>query len=56
MQSTKNLTFIEFADSLRKTILNENSSCLRCDVIADLYFKNTLKQIIKQVTRFQETL
>ena len=31
----KNTTFLEFADSLRKRILNENSSCLRCDVIAD---------------------
>ena len=27
-----NTTFLKFADSLRKKILNESSSCLRCDV------------------------
>ena len=40
-------TFLEFADSLRKRILNESSSCLRCDVIVDRYFKNSLKQNIQ---------
>ena len=31
----ENTTFPEFADSPRKKILNDSSSCLRCDVIAD---------------------
>ena len=31
----------------RKIILNESSSCLRCDVIADRYFKNSFKQNIR---------
>ena len=43
----ENTTFLEFADSLRKRILNESSSCLGCDVIADRYFKNSLKQYIR---------
>ena len=42
----KNTTFLEFADSLRKIILNKSSSCLRCDITADQYFKNSLKQKI----------
>ena len=41
----ENTTFLEFSDSLRKVILIESSSCLRCD-IADLYFKNNLNQNI----------
>ena len=40
-------TFLEFADSRRKRILNESSSCSRCDVIAHQYFKNSLKQNIR---------
>ena len=43
----ENTIFLEFADSLRKRILNESSSCLRCDIIADRYFKNSLKQNIR---------
>ena len=39
----ENTTSLEYADSLGKRILNESSSCLRCDVIADRYFKNGLK-------------
>ena len=39
----ENTTFLEFADSLGKTILNESSSCLRYDVIAGQYFRNSLK-------------
>ena len=39
----ENTTFLEFADSLGKTILNESSSCLRYDVIADQYFRGSLK-------------
>ena len=31
----ENTTFPEFADSPRKRILNDSSSCLRCDVTAD---------------------
>ena len=42
----KNAMLLEFADSLRKRILNEGSSCWRCDVIVDLYFKNNLKHNI----------
>ena len=45
----ENATSLEFADSLRKRILNESSSCLRCDVIADRYFKNSLKQNIRSI-------
>ena len=45
----KNTTFLEFADSLRKIILNKSSSCLRCDITADQYFKNSLKQKSDQV-------
>ena len=40
-------TFLEFSDSLRKRILNESSSCLRCDVMMERYFKNSLKQNIR---------
>ena len=43
----KNTTFSEFADSLRKRILNESSTCLRCDILANRYFKNSLKQNIQ---------
>ena len=44
---SENTAFLEFADSLRKKILNESSSLLRCDVITDQYFKNSLKQNIQ---------
>ena len=40
----KNTTFLEFADSLRKRILNVTSRYLRCDAIADRYFKSSLKE------------
>ena len=43
----ENTTFLKFADSQRKKFLNESSSCLRCDVRADQYFKNRLKQNIR---------
>ena len=43
----ENTAFLEFADSLRKRILNESPSCLRCYLIADRYFKNSLKQNIR---------
>ena len=43
----ENTTLLEFVDSLRKRILNESSNCSRCDVIADRYFKNSLKQNIQ---------
>ena len=42
----KNAMLLEFADSLRKRILNKGSSCWKCDVIVDLYFKNNLKHNI----------
>ena len=43
----ENTTFLEFANSLRQRILNESSICVRCDIIADRYVRNNLKQNIR---------
>ena len=43
----ENTTFLEYANSLRERILNASSYCVRCDIIADQYFKDSLKQNIR---------
>ena len=43
----ENTTFLEYANSLREIILNVSSSCVRCDIIVDQYFKDSLKQNIR---------
>ena len=45
----KNTTFLEYANSLRERILNVSSSCVRYDIIADQYFKDSLNKTLDQV-------
>ena len=50
----ENTTFLEYANSLRERILNASSYCVRCDIIADQYFKDSLKQNLRS-SRVQDS-
>ena len=49
----ENTTFLEYANSLPERILNVSSSCVRCDIIADQYFKDSFFMLLRDAIRHQ---
>ena len=41
----ENATFSDFAESLKERIFHQSSNYMRCETIADRYFKDSLKEI-----------
>ena len=45
----ENATFSDFAESLKARIFHQSSNYMRCDIIADRYFKDSLKENIRSI-------